>query len=382
MYFLALVKEVRKDFDIKIVMPEGSNQQLIKFIEEENVEYECFSPPFITDQSDSLAGKFRLHKSKIESEFAMLKFLDRYDLESSIVHIEIAPWQSLLSVVWLSLRTNVFVTLHNSLPDPPLWRYLLWKLKLRAVSRFDTYRMFAANKDAKNRFKGLFSDEKLNEIVVTYANVNPREVDEALSAEINRDKLCDKYNLPKNKFLVFCVGQFIDRKGRWIFLEAARELLKKNDDIAFVWISNSKPSDSDMRKANGYGLGEGFTLITSDQIGNEHIDLFKLLRLADLFALVSYVEGLPISLLEAMALGIPSVSTNINGIPEAVKHMETGWLIEPGDSYALVNAIKTLKDDSKLRQEISETGRNYVLKVFNKDVVAKIASDNYKKALK
>ena len=72
--------------------------------------------------------------------------------------------------------------------------------------------------------------------------------------------------------------------------------------------------------------------LSSDQIGTEHVDLFKLLRLADVFALPSYVEGLPISIIEAMALGIPTISTNINAIPEAIKHLETGILIEAGNS--------------------------------------------------
>ncbi len=124
-------------------------------------------------------------------------------------------------------------------------------------------------------------------------------------------------------------------------------------------------------------MGENFRLITSDQIGTEHIDLFKLMRLADLFALPSYLEGLPISIIEAMALGIPTISTNINAIPEAVKHLETGWLIEPGNSDLLVEAVQTLKDDECLRNKLSRNGQRFVLENFNEDVVAKIALESY-----
>jgi glycosyltransferase involved in cell wall biosynthesis len=89
------------------------------------------------------------------------------------------------------------------------------------------------------------------------------------------------------------------------------------------------------------------------------------------------LEGLPISILEAMALGIPTVSTNINGIPEAIKHLETGYLIEPGSSDALMNAVLEIKNDERLREKLSKNGREYVLNKFNEKAVAQIALERY-----
>ncbi len=91
---------------------------------------------------------------------------------------------------------------------------------------------------------------------------------------------------------------------------------------------------------------------------------------------------MPISLLEAMALGIPSISTNVNAIPEAVKHLETGWLIEAGDADHLALAINTLKNDKNLREKISKNGRDFVLANFNEKVVAKIALERYKESFR
>ena len=105
--------------------------------------------------------------------------------------------------------------------------------------------------------------------------------------------------------------------------------------------------------------------MTSEQIGAKHIDLFKLLLTADIFALPSYLEGLPISLLEAMALGIPSIASDVNGIPEAIKHLETGYLIKAGSAVGLASAVRQLKDDETLRAKISKNGREFVLKNFN-----------------
>jgi glycosyltransferase involved in cell wall biosynthesis len=271
---------------------------------------------------------------------------------------------------------------HNSVLPIPKLRYLLWKIKFRLLSRHKNFHLFTANQDAKESLKTLVSKEYFDKITVTSANINPSEINEALNSEINRTELKSRYNLPSDKFLVFCVGQFIDRKGRWIFLEAARKLQEKNRDIAFVWISNSKPDEEDLQKAKKFELGENFIFITSDQIGKEHIDLFKLLRLADIFTLPSFLEGLPISLLEAMALGIPSVSTAVNGIPEAIKHLETGYLIKAGSADELASAVQELKGDKILRENLSKSGRRFVLENFNENTVAKIALERYLDALR
>jgi glycosyltransferase involved in cell wall biosynthesis len=380
-HLFALIREVRKEFDVLIVLPSGSDEHLLGFIEDLGVRYEFFESGLDLRPAASPPQKIKKHLNKIKSEYRMLRFLERFDLGNSIVHTDLGPWQSLLALIWLALRTEVFITMHNSLGKVPRWRYLLWKIKLRIISHFKTFHVFASNRDCRNYFKGLYSDEKFDQIVVTYTSVDPLEVETALGSEIDRTELSERFGLPAERFLIFCVGQFIDRKGRWTFLEAAREFSKTDERTAFVWIANSRPSAADLEKAKSFGLGEKFILITSDEIGGEHIELFKLLRLADLFALVSFREGLPISLLEAMALGIPSVATDVNAIPEAVRHLGTGWLIEAGDAAALTEAFRTLMADAGLRAKLAAAGRRYVLEHFNDRTVARTALESYRKTL-
>lgn len=375
--FFGIMKEAKKNGAVSAIMPENSNSQLLKFLE--NLDVEC---QFFADHGDgkpavTLKRKLERHWNKIRCEFVMLRYLNKLNLEKSVIHTELAPFQSLWALLWLCRKTSVFITLHNSLPNPGKFRWTLWKIKFEILARVKNFHIFAANQDARNSLKQFLPATAFERVKVTYANVNREEIDEALNAEINRAELAEKYRLPNDKFLVFCVGQFIDRKGRWVFLEAARQLVLENDDIAFVWISNYKPEAEDLKKAESYGLGENYRFITSDQIGSEHIDLFKLLRLADVFALPSFVEGLPISIIEAMALGIPTVSTNINAIPEAVINLETGILIEPGDSDALKNAVQKLKNDEDLRKKLSRQGRQYALEKFDEQAVAKIAVESY-----
>ncbi len=380
-YFLALIKEVKKEFDVRIVLPEKSDEQLLKFIRALDVSVE-----FITTHSDlkpapTLKRKIERHLNKIKAEKVLLDYLQKFDLKNSIVHIELSPWQSLVSLIRLARKTRIFVTAHNSLPSVPRWRKLLWKAKLKTIARYKNFNFFASNVDCKNYFRQYFPPDFAEKIKVTYTSVNPPEIDEALKIKFDRDELKRKFNIPTDKFLVLCVGQFIDRKGRWIFLEAAKKVCETTDEIVFVWISNSKPGAEDLQKAEDFSLGENFRLIISDQIGGGRIDLFKMFRLADVYVLASFVEGLPISLLEAMALGIPSISTNVYAIPEAVKHFDTGILIESGDDKALAEAILLLKSDAELREKLSKNGREWVLKNFDEREVARIAIAAYKESL-
>ncbi|MDQ3061305.1 MAG: glycosyltransferase family 4 protein [Acidobacteriota bacterium] len=375
--FFGLMKEAKKKGEVFAVMPKGSNVQLLKFLNNLGVSYEFFDAHADVAPADSVKRKIERHWNKLYCEFVLLKYVEKLDLKNSVVHTELAPWQSLWALLWLCRKSTVFMTMHNSLPAVGRWRFLLWKLKFQILSRNKNFHLFTANQDTKESLRPFVPDEFLETVRVIYANINPVEINEALAAEVNRVEYSKKYNLPMEKFFVFCVGQFIDRKGRWIFLEAAQMLLKDNKDIAFVWISNSKPSAADLEKAQSYGLGENFRFITSDQVGSEHIDLFKLMRLADIFALPSYLEGLPISIIEAMGLGIPTISTEINAIPEAIKNLQTGLLIEAGNSIALKNAIQKLKDDDELRESLSKNGREYALAKFNEQTVAKIAVESY-----
>jgi len=379
--FFGLMKEALKFGNVKAVMPSGSNDQLLNFLDNINVPYDFFNAQLHNAPARTVSEKLRRHINKIVCEITLINYLKNFNFDKSVIHTELTPWQSLLALLWLCGKAPVFVTMHNSLPPVAKWRFLLWKFKFWVLSQNRNFNLFTANQNTRESLRALVPKDFHSKITVIYANVNPSEIEQSKTTVEESKEIYEKYNLPANKFLVFCVGQFIDRKGRWIFLEAARLLANKHDDLAFVWISNSKPSVEDLEKAKNYNLGENFMFITADQIGTEHVDLFKLLRQADIFALPSYLEGLPISILEAMALGIPSISTNINAIPEAIKHLETGLLIEPGRVDELKAAIRLLKNDAPLREKIAIQGKKHVLKNFDEQTVAKTAVKRYLKSL-
>lgn len=95
----------------------------------------------------------------------------------------------------------------------------------------------------------------------------------------------------------------------------------------------------------------------------------RLLARSTLFVLPSYAEGLPMALLEAMAAGMPIVSTPVGGIPDAVRDGIDGVLVPPGDAPALAHAIERLLSDDRLRESLGTSARARAIENYGVDQV-------------
>lgn len=103
----------------------------------------------------------------------------------------------------------------------------------------------------------------------------------------------------------------------------------------------------------------------------------KLLMWADVLVMPSYCEGLPLVCLEALACGVPVVATRVGGIPEIVRHMETGLLVPVGDIEALARAIKWVLANKGEVRKLSEAGRRLVEQFHNLETNTKRLSEIY-----
>jgi len=107
------------------------------------------------------------------------------------------------------------------------------------------------------------------------------------------------------------------------------------------------------------GLAERVTL------AGERSDVPELLAAADVFALASSSEGMPVSVLEAMAAGLPVVASRVGGLAEQVVEGETGVLVEPGDPEDLARALDRLVADIELRRSLGAAGRARAEQAFD-----------------
>lgn len=98
-----------------------------------------------------------------------------------------------------------------------------------------------------------------------------------------------------------------------------------------------------------------------------------LLNLSDVYLLPSYIEGVPISILEAESYRKPVITTNVGGIPSIVKNRGTGLFVTPGDSDEIYRAIKTMIDDEELRHRFGEAGymisKEYLPNTIKKELI-------------
>jgi glycosyltransferase involved in cell wall biosynthesis len=101
------------------------------------------------------------------------------------------------------------------------------------------------------------------------------------------------------------------------------------------------------------------------RLAGQRSDVPELLAAADVFVLSSASEGMPISVLEAMAAGLPVVASRVGGVPELVIDGETGLLVAPGDAYELAEALRRLFADAGLRQRLGDAGHVRVRERFD-----------------
>jgi glycosyltransferase involved in cell wall biosynthesis len=100
------------------------------------------------------------------------------------------------------------------------------------------------------------------------------------------------------------------------------------------------------------------------------------------FILPSMWEGLPLVLLEAMAAGLPIISTNTSGVLDVIEDEKDGLVVEKGNAEALALEIKRLMDEPELAKSIAENARKKVVKEYSVEKFAKATADLYKKLIK
>ncbi len=168
-----------------------------------------------------------------------------------------------------------------------------------------------------------------------------------------RHELDDVPDVPR----LVCVGRLCEQKGHVLLVRAAARLVKEGVDFELVLAG-----DGEMRgevEALARSLGVADRVRVTGWLGNEEVR-DEILG-ARAMVLPSFAEGLPVVLMEALALGRPVISTYIAGIPELVRPGECGWLVPSGDVDALTAAMREVLATPVARlTEMGRVGRDRV----------------------
>ncbi len=167
--------------------------------------------------------------------------------------------------------------------------------------------------------------------------------------------------------LILAAGRLVDKKGFAQLVAACRLLLDRG--IAFRCIlAGSGPLEAELRAQIRHAGLESHIELTGEALRQEDIPAFMasgaVFCLPCVRAPDGDVDGLPQLLMEAMACGLPVVTTRIAGIPDLVRHDETGLLTQPGDSEGLAEALETLLADPERSALLAKAGRAHVERHF------------------
>ncbi len=160
------------------------------------------------------------------------------------------------------------------------------------------------------------------------------------------------------RLVVGAAGRFSPEKGFGVLIDAASSVLRERPDAGFVLFGDGPLRPALERQVAELGLRQKVVL------PGFRADLVKFLPHLDLFALSSFTEGLPVAVLEALAVGVPVVATAVGGTPEAVEDGVCGRLASPGDPAALASGIAELLADPDRRRAMGEEGRRRVRERF------------------
>ena len=158
--------------------------------------------------------------------------------------------------------------------------------------------------------------------------------------------------------LAGCMSVLGPGKGVHTFVEAGRHVLDRQPQARLAVIGNGPLRDDLERRARALGLGERLRFF------DYTAPSARQLRALDVFVLASPWEAFPIGPLEAMACGVPQVTTAVGGTPEAVRDGKTGLLCPPADPPALADRIVRLLGDPALRARMSEASRERHSRLF------------------
>jgi len=172
---------------------------------------------------------------------------------------------------------------------------------------------------------------------------------------------CNINKKPNKIPIILFVGRLVERKGVIYLIEAFKKILQKYKGQLFI-VGGGPERGKLEERVNKLGINGSVKFL--GVISDDELD--RLYKKADIFVLPACfdsrgdTEGLGVVLIEAMSYGIPVIGSNVGGIPDIVKHKETGMLVPEKDSVKLSEAIIYLLRNKKFAKKLGGEGRKFI----------------------
>lgn len=184
----------------------------------------------------------------------------------------------------------------------------------------------------------------------------------------------EELGIPEGARVVGFVGRLVEEKGLLELLRAADIVLRELPSTRFLIVG---PTDADKSDALDPGSAEACGVADACVFTGLRHDMPNLYALMDVLVLPSHREGFPRAPMEASAMGVPCVVTDIRGCREAVEHGQNGLLVPLHDPESLAMAILQLLADSEMANRMGDEGRRMAMERFDERLVFRKVLEEY-----
>lgn len=181
--------------------------------------------------------------------------------------------------------------------------------------------------------------------------------------------------LPAQSYIIGIVARVTPVKGHVPLIDVFSRIRKRCPNTLLVIVGDGGRVPMVKERIHALGLGNSVLLMGQRQ------DIPAILAALDVFCLPSEMEGMPITVLEAMAAGLPVVSSRVGGIPELIQHGKTGLLVSPGSTIELEAALFVLLQNPEIGREMGQLARERLTRMFSLEQVLRRYEDIYRGAV-
>lgn len=265
-------------------------------------------------------------------------------------------------------KRKVITTVHSLLEkDYPGFLYRLGNSLAESLTRSLTDHFITVSGGLKEKLISQGVPEE--KITVIYNGI----VMEEFNPERKAGNIRRKFGLDASAPLVGIVARLHPVKGHRFFLEAAREVLQQRPDVRFLIVGDGplRPSLEELAAQLGIAGQVTFTGFVED--------IPSIMSELQLLVISSLWEGFGLTAVEAMALGVPVVSSEAGGLPEVILHGETGLLVPPANSTALARGIIWMMDHPEAVVEMTKRAGAAVRENFTAAAMARRTEELYRR---
>lgn len=327
-YIINLIVSIEDKYEIVLICPDGYLA--------ENIRKKTNSVKIINEDIS------------IKNIIRLRRVLKREVNEDCVINAHLLGTGFYSRVAAYGLTNRLIITLHqpiiyNNISRIKKFTYpIIIKYISKRVNEF-----IAVSIEIKESLKE-YTDKKCVYIANSIPDINPKKIIKGIKE--------------KESVKIGIIGRLSPPKNQFLFLDAAKIIAESFNNSEFYVIGDGKLRNQLETKARNLNISNHVTFVGA--VNNP----FDWMRLLDVLVFSSDFEGIPLTMLESMSIGLPIVSTDIGGVPDIIKHGENGMLTHAGDAKGLAENILKLCLDDELYIKLQTNGIMYMRTELSYDV--------------